>query len=183
MICCEMSKSRNLLSSDLPFRIFSAKIRLLRALTIDGVNMTISKILLNVAKSKVAADRVAKALSPEDLSRAIKNLQAAAAKIKKEEADRAARQRAANLKKLKSMMVKMDLSAADVRALSRAGAKRPKKSAAKSKAGPKKGTKVPPKYQLKVGKQTHKWTGRGRMPLVFKDHIAKGGSLDQCLIK
>jgi len=161
--------------------------RKVKAEIIRRVNMTSSKTLLNVAKSKLAAEKVAKELSSADLSRAIKNLQAAAAKIKKKEADRATRQRAANLKKLKSMMTKMGLSEADVRALSRAGVKkrggRPKKSAAKRKAGPKKGTKVAPKYQLKVGKQTHKWTGRGRMPLVFKDYVTKGGSLELCLIK
>ena len=153
--------------------------------------MPANKTLLSAAKSKVAANKMAKSMAPEDLERAIKNLQAAATKIKKGEAEKAARQRAANLKKLKSMMTEMGLSAADVRGLSGAKAKkragRPKKAAAKRKAaakkGPKKGTKVAPKYQLKVGKQTHKWTGRGRMPLVFKEHVAKGGSLEKCLIK
>lgn len=153
--------------------------------------MPANKVLLNAAKSKVAANKLAKSLAPEDLACAIKNLQAAAAKIKKSEADKAARQRAANLKKLKSMMTEMGLSAADVRGLSGAKAKkrpgRPKKAAAKRKAaakkGSKKGAKVAPKYQLKVGKQTHKWTGRGRMPLVFKEYVAKGGSLEKCLIK
>ena len=153
--------------------------------------MPANKMLLSAAKSKVAADKMAKSMAPEDLERAIQNLQAAATKIKKGEADKAARQRAANLKKLKSIMAEMGLSAADVRGLGGAKAKkrpgRPKKAAAKRKAaakkGPKKGTKVAPKYQLKVGKQTHKWTGRGRMPLIFKEHVAKGGSLEQCLIK
>ena len=130
-------------------------------------------------------------MAPEDLERAIKNLQAAATKIKKGEAEKATRQRAANLKKLKSMMTEMGLSAADVRGLGGSNAKnrpgRPKKTVAKRKAaakkGPKKGTKVAPKYQLKVGKQTYKWTGRGRMPLVFKNHVESGGSLESCLIK
>ena len=153
--------------------------------------MPANKMLLNAAKSKISASKIAKSLAPEDLERAIRNLQAAATKIKKGEAEKAARQRAANLKRLKSMMTEMGLSAADVRGLSSTKAKRrpgrPKKAAPKRKAatkkGPKKGTKVAPKYQLKVGKQTHKWTGRGRMPLVFKEHVAKGGSLEKCLIK
>jgi len=34
-----------------------------------------------------------------------------------------------------------------------------------------------------VGKELHKWTGRGRMPLVFKEFLDKNGSLDKCLIK
>ena len=153
--------------------------------------MSENKILLSAAKSKVAANKMAKSMAPEDLERAIKNLQAAAIKMKKGEVEKAARQRAANLKKLKSMMTEMGLSAADVRGLGSTKTKRrpgrPKKAAAKrkvtAKKGPKKGTKVAPKYQLKVGKQTHKWTGRGRMPLVFKEHVAKGGSLEKCLIK
>ena len=153
--------------------------------------MPANKMLLSAAKSKVAANKMAKSMALEDLERAIQNLQAAATKIKKGEAEKAARQRAANLKKLKSMMTEMGLSAADVRGLGGAKAKkrpgRPKKVAAKRKAaakkGPKRGTKVAPKYQLKVGKQTHKWTGRGRMPLAFKEHVAKGGSLEKCLIE
>lgn len=153
--------------------------------------MPANKILLSAAKSKATANKIARSLEPEDLERALKNLQAAAIKIKKGAADKAARQRAANLKKLQSIMTKMGLSAGDVRGLSGAKAKkrpgRPKKTAAKQKAttkkGPKKGTKVAPKYQLKVGKKIHKWTGRGRMPLVFKEHVAKGGSLEKCLIK
>ena len=153
--------------------------------------MPANKTLLSAAKSKGAANKMAKSVAPEDLERAIQNFQAAATKIRKGEAEKAARQRAANLKKLESMMVEMGLSASDVRGLSGAKPKkrsgRPKKEATQQKAaakkGPKKGTKVAPKYQLKVGKQTHKWTGRGRMPLVFKNHVESGGSLDSCLIK
>lgn len=155
--------------------------------------MKAKNFLAEVAQSKAAANRAAKTASLSELEGAINNLQAAADKIKKSEADKAARQRAANLKKLKSIMTEMGLSAADVRGLSGGGAKakkrrgRPKKAVAKQKAapkkGPKKGTKVAPKYQLKVGERTYKWTGRGRMPLVFKEHLAKGGSLEKCLIK
>ena len=149
--------------------------------------MPANKILLSAARSKATARQLARTLAPKDLARAIKNLQAAAAKIEQGEADKVARARAANLKKLKTMMDKMGLSAEDVRGLSskKAPAKRgrPKKTAARKKAGPKKGTKVAPKYQIKVGKQTHKWTGRGRMPLVFKEYVEKGGALEKCLIK
>ena len=153
--------------------------------------MPANKMLLSAAKSKITANKIAKSVAHEDLERAIQNLQAAATKIKKAEADKTARQRAANLKKLKSMMAQMGLSAADVRGLSSTKAKkrpgRPKKTATQRKAaakkGPKKGTKVAPKYQLKVGKQLHKWTGRGRMPLTFKDFVENGGSLEKCLIE
>lgn len=152
--------------------------------------MPANKTLLSAAKSKVAASKMAKSLPPEDLARAIQNLQAAAARIKEGEADKAARQRATNIKKLKSMMTEMGLSAADVKGISDAKDKkrpgRPKKKAAKRKSvakkGPKKGTKVAPKYQLKVGKEIHKWTGRGRMPLVFKEYVANGSPLEKCSI-
>ena len=149
--------------------------------------MSDKNILSAVAKSKATANRLAKALSQSELKRAIKNLQSAAVAIQKAESAKAEKARAANLKKLKAMMDKMGLSAEDMRGLSskKAPAKRgrPKKAAAKRKAGPKKGTKVAPKYQIKVGNQTHKWTGRGRMPLVFKDYVEKGGALEKCLIK
>ena len=145
--------------------------------------MPANKTLLSAARSKAAANKMAKSLTPDDLDRAIKNLQAEAIKIKKAKADKAERQREANLKKLRAMMKEMGLSAADVRDLSGTKAKkrpdRSNKAAATGKKcgkrGPKKGTKVAPKYQLKVGKQTHKWTGRGRMPSAFKEYVAKGG--------
>ena len=149
--------------------------------------MSDKNILSAVAKSKATANRLAKSLSPADLKRAIKNLQSAAVAIQKAESAKAEKVRAANLKKIKAMMDKMGLSAEDMRGLSskKAPAKRgrTKKTAAKRKAGPKKGSKVAPKYQIKVGKQTHKWSGRGRMPLVFKEYIEKGGALEKCLIK
>ena len=145
-----------------------------------------AKTLSSIAKSKVTANRLAKALSPSDLENAIKNLQSALAKAKKQEADKAAKKQAADLKKLKAMMAKMEISAADIQKLAGVKTKRKtanKKTAAKRKTGPRKGKKVAPKYQLKVGKETHQWTGRGRMPLVFKKFAEKNGSLDKCLVK
>ena len=149
--------------------------------------MSDKNTLSAVAKSKATANRLAKSLSQAELTRAIKNLQSAAVAIQKSETAKAEKARAANLKKLKAMMDKMGLSAEDIHGLSskKAPAKRgrPKKTASKRKAGPKKGTKVAPKHQIKVGKRTHKWTGRGRMPLVFKEYVEKGGALEKCLIK
>ena len=145
-----------------------------------------AKTLISIAKSRVTANRMAKSLSPSDLENAIKNLQSALAKAKKQAADKAAKKQAADLKKLKAMMAKMGISAADVQKLAGVKTKRKavgKKATAKRKTGPRKGKKVAPKYQLKVGKETHKWTGRGRMPLVFREFSEKNGSLDKCLIK
>ena len=142
--------------------------------------------LISIAKSKSTANRLAKTLSAAELKKAIDHLQAALTDIKKREAAKAAKKQAADLKKLKAMMAKLGITAADVRKLTATGPKRKaasKKTAAKRKTGPRKGKKVAPKYELKVDKETHKWTGRGRMPLVFKEFVEKNGSLDKCLIK
>ena len=142
--------------------------------------------LLSIAKSKATANRMAKSLDAGDLKKAIDHLQSALVAAKKREAKKAAAKQAADLKKLKALMVKMGLSAADVKKLMATPAKRKatrKKTRAKGKAGPRRGKKVAPKYELKVGKQTHQWTGRGRMPLVFKEFAEKNGSLDKCVIK
>ena len=145
-----------------------------------------STALLGIAKSKSTANRLAKSLSAAELKKVIDHLQSALTTIQKREAAKAAKKQAADLKKLKAMMAKMGLSAADVKGLMSTQPKRKaasKKTAAKRKTGPRKGKKVAPKYQLKVGKETHKWTGRGRMPLVFREFLEKNGSLDKCLIK
>ena len=145
-----------------------------------------TNILLSIAKSKTTANRMAKTLAASDLKKAIDHLQAALVAAEKREAKKAAAKQAADLKKLKAMMAKMGLSAADVKKLMATPTKRKaavKKAPTKRKTGPRKGKKVAPKYQLKVGKETHKWTGRGRMPLVFKAFVEKGGSLNKCLIE
>ena len=145
-----------------------------------------STALLGIAKSKSTANRLAKSLSAAELKKVIDHLQSALTTIQKREAAKAAKKQAADLKKLKAMMAKMGLSAADVKGLMSTQPKRKvasKKTVAKRKTGPRKVKKVAPKYQLKVGKETHKWTGRGRMPLVFKEFLDKNGSLDKCLIK
>ena len=145
-----------------------------------------SNALLGIAKSKSTANRLAKSLSVAELKKAIDHLQSALTAAQKRESARAAKKQEADLKKLKSMMAKIGLSAADVRRLTAPQPNRKaasKKTVAKRKTGPRKGKKVAPKYQLKVGKETHKWTGRGRMPLVFKEFLDKNGSLDKCLIK
>ena len=145
-----------------------------------------TNILVSIAKSKATANRMAKSLTTSELKKAIDHLQSALVAAKKREAKKAAAKQAADLKKLKAIMAKMELSATDVKKLISTPAKRKaasKKTPAKRKTGPRKGKKVAPKYQLKVGKEIHKWTGRGRMPLVFKEFAKKNGSLDKCLIK
>ena len=161
--------------------------------------------LTNLAKSKAAANRAAKQVSVAELEQAIKHLQSALKTTRKREADKAAKKRAADIKKLTAMMAEMGLSAADVsgtrrgrpkskaKARVKTKAKAKIKTVAKTKAAKKKapskrksvlkGKKIAAKYQIKAGGKNLTWTGRGRMPVAFREFIAKGGSLDKCLIK
>lgn len=47
--------------------------------------------------------------------------------------------------------------------------------------GPKAGVKVAPKYRDRKSNLT--WTGRGLQPLWVREHVKKGGALDDLLIK
>ena len=132
--------------------------------------------LQSIAESKAAANRAVKSLDIQQIERALANLSAAAETIKKRESIRAQRRKEVAVKKLKSMMDELGISAADI-----TGSSKPKTNG-KRTTGAKKGKKVAPKYQTTVDGVTHKWTGRGRTPLVFRSHVENGGSLDDCLI-
>jgi DNA-binding protein H-NS len=132
--------------------------------------------LKSIAKSKAAANRAVKSLDIQQIERALANLSAAAETIKERESLRAQRKKEVAVQKLKSMMDELGISAADI-----TGTSRPK-SNGKRPTGPKKGNKVAPKYQITADGVTHQWTGRGRMPDVFRSHVENGGSLDDCLI-
>ena len=144
-----------------------------------------------IAKSKATANRVAKAIDLGQLKQAIAHLQEALKTAQTREATKDSKRRAANIKKLTSLMAEMGLSPQDItkNALKTPAKNSTKKSKAstksatkKSKVGPKKGSKVAPKYKITSEGNTHKWTGRGRMPIVFKNFVENGGTLDQCLI-
>ena len=132
--------------------------------------------LQSIAKSKTAAKRAIKSLDIQQIERALANLRAAAEAIKERELLRTQRKKEVAVKRLKSMMDEMGISAADI-----TGSSKPKTNG-KRATGPKKGNKVAPKYQITVDGVTHQWTGRGRAPIVFKSHIENGGSLDDCTI-
>ena len=143
--------------------------------------MTDIDILVAMAASKVKTRKLAKALSADDLKKLIENLSAAYESEQKREAAKQAKKKAAALKKLQTMMVESGLSPADVAKLSGAAPKkRGRKAKAKAKA--KSGVKVPPKYKITVNGESHLWTGRGRMPVVFREFVESGGSLESCLI-
>lgn len=138
--------------------------------------MTEVQALQVIARSKAAANRAVKGLDIEQVERALNNLSAAAKTIKERESQRAQRKKDVAVKKLKSMMDQLGISAEDIVAEKKSASTR------KKTTGPKKGNKVAPKYQISVEGQVFKWTGRGRTPVVFKNYIDQGGSLDDCLI-
>ncbi len=138
-----------------------------------------SAVIAQIAKSKATANRVAKALDSAVVDKAIANLTAANKTARTRDEEKVAKRRATAVKKLKNMMSQMGLSAEDIIDRKRRG----KKKAAGSKTRSKKRGKVAPKYQLTVDGKTHRWTGRGRTPVVFRDYLGKGGTLDSCLIK
>jgi DNA-binding protein H-NS len=138
--------------------------------------MTEAQALQTIAKSKAAANRAVKGLDIEQVERALQNLSAAAKTLKERESQRAQRKKEVAVKKLKSMMDELGISAEDIVSSKKSA------STAKKTTGPKKGNKVEPKYQITVDGETFKWTGRGRTPVVFRNHIDQGGSLDDCLI-
>ena len=135
-----------------------------------------ARALQSIAKSKAAANRAVKLMDIQQIEQAIANLSSAAEKIKERESLRAQRKKEVAVKKLKSMMDELGLSAADITESSKSKTNR------KRATGPKKGNKVAPKYRITVDGVTHQWTGRGRTPVVFRSHIESGGSLDDCLI-
>lgn len=142
--------------------------------------MATSNPIISIAKSKAMANRLVKDASEAQVLRAISNLQAALKTAKTREAAKLEKKKAANIKKLTAMMAEMGLSGSDVAKLA-AGKRTAKK--AKRKAGARKGQKVAPKYSIKANGETIQWTGRGRMPVAFREFVEKGGSLQKCLIK
>ena len=79
--------------------------------------MSDSDTLLLISTSKIAAKRATKDLSPVQIARAIDNLQAQLAAVQKREEAKKHKKRAANMKKLATMMAEMGLSAKDVATL------------------------------------------------------------------
>jgi DNA-binding protein H-NS len=132
--------------------------------------------LKSISRSKAAANNAVKSLTVEQIERAIANLSAAAKIAQQRDALKAQRKKEVAVKKLKSMMNELGISADDITGAVKA------KSAKRKSTGPKKGNKVAPKYQITVNGVAHQWTGRGRTPVVFKDYVAQGGALDDCLI-
>ena len=144
--------------------------------------MNDDEIIASLAKSKTVAKRLAKKATAPQVERAIEHLQLALQDAKKREQEKESKRKEASLKKLSAMVSELGLDPEDLAKLTGGTVGKKRKAAAKNKRGPKSGKKVAPKYQITHEGQTIQWTGRGRMPIVFREFLDQGGNLDQCLI-
>lgn len=128
-------------------------------------------VLLNIGKSKTAARKLAGQISLPDLAAAISNLQSAERFLAKQAAKKEAVQKTQQIKKAISMLDRMGLKPEDL-----------KKSQLKIRGGKKavvRQRKVAAKYRITVDGVTTDWSGRGRMPVVFRQAIGKKGSIEK----
>ena len=133
----------------------------------------------SLANSKATVNRTFKSLTAAELEKLIGYLKDVLAAAKKREAAKEEKKKAAAMKKLQGMMAEMGLSAADLAKLSGNASKKRGRKPGRKKAA----SKVAPKYEIKVNGETVRWTGRGRMPVVFREFVESGGSLEKCLMK
>ena len=131
--------------------------------------------LVKIAKSKAVARKVASQLNLQDLDAAIRNLQAAKQFLAKQAAKKNDAQRARQIKKAMSMLDRMGLKPEDLGKPSKRTTKPTKKSSP--------ARKVAAKYRISVKGVVTEWSGRGRMPLVFRDATGTDGNLSRYLIK
>ena len=131
--------------------------------------------LVKIAKSKTVARKVASQLNLQDLDAAIRNLQAAKQFLAKQAAKKNDAQRARQIKKAMSMLDRMGLKPEDLGKPSKRTTKPTKKSSP--------ARTVAAKYRISVKGVVTEWSGRGRMPVVFRDATGKDGNLSRYLIK
>ncbi len=144
--------------------------------------MNDEEIIASLAKSKTVAKRLAKKATVSQVERAIGNLQLALQDAKKREQEKESKRKEASLKKLSAMVSELGLAPEDLAKITGATVGKKRKAVSKNKPGPKSGKKVAPKYQITHEGKHIQWTGRGRMPVAFREFLEQGGSLEQCLI-
>ena len=113
-----------------------------------------------------------KDLSVEELTSVQEKLNNIIEKRKEQEAEliKAQQEKLAKLEEIKKQMEEAGIDVADLQ------------DVAETKPKRKSGKKRPVKYKITVDGETVAWTGVGRMPVVFKDAIAKGQSLEDFAI-
>ena len=130
--------------------------------------------LLKISHSKTVARKIASQVSLGELQKAIQNLQAAQVFLAKQAEKKADAQKAQKIKKAMSLLDRMGLKPEDL-----GGAR---KSLGRAKTKARTPRKVAAKYRITVDGVTTEWSGRGRMPVVFRNAIGKRGSIDSYLI-
>ncbi|MDG2460840.1 MAG: H-NS histone family protein [Luminiphilus sp.] len=131
--------------------------------------------LIKIGKSRTEARKIASQVSISELNAVINNLQAAKQFLAKQSAKKSSAQKTKQIKKAMSMLNQMGLKPEDLSRAKKGGAKTNKKTSAKRK--------VAAKYRITVKGVVTEWSGRGRMPVVFREVLGKNGSLDRYLIK
>lgn len=113
-----------------------------------------------------------KDLSVEELTSVQEKLNNIIVKRKEQEAEliKAQQEKLAKLEEIKKQMEEAGIDVADLQ------------DVAETKPKRKSGKKRPVKYKITVDGETVAWTGVGRMPVVFKDALAKGQSLEDFAI-
>ena len=130
--------------------------------------------LLKIGQSKTIARKIASQVSLGELQRAIQNLQSAQVFLAKQAEKKADAQRAQKIKKAMSLLDRMGLKPEDLGSTSKSSSRANKKSHTSRK--------VAAKYRITVDGVTTEWSGRGRMPVVFRNAMGKRGSIDSYLI-
>lgn len=131
--------------------------------------------LIKISESKMAARKMASQISATELDSVISNLKAARDFLAKQAANRAVAQREQKIKKAMSMLKKLGLNPEDLARSS--GIPRNSKKNSTSR------NKVSAKYRITVNGVVSEWSGRGRMPVVFRDAMERNGDLLRYVIK
>ena len=131
--------------------------------------------LITISKSKTAARKAASQITTAELDAAIHNLQAAKQFLAKQAEKRSNAQKAKQIKKVMSLLDQMGLKPEDLGKSRKASTRSTKKSAPKRT--------VPAKYRITLKGVVTEWSGRGRMPVVFREAAGKKGDLSRYLIK
>ena len=137
--------------------------------------------LTDLAKSKSKLKSAAKNLDTKTLEKLIASLSDILKSVKSGAAAKLEKERRSKIKKISQLMAASGLSINDLKASGVTGAKSGKKIATK-KTGAKR-PKVLAKYRLVINGVEHKWSGRGRTPLVFSAHFAAGNSRESVEIQ
>lgn len=129
-------------------------------------------------KSKAKAKAEAKRLALHEVDKLIGVLQAVKSELEQKEAEKAEKEKIANIEKIQALLAQSGLTPEDLGITPKRG----RKKAAKSKVATKPRGSVAPKYRLVVNGEEYLWTGRGRTPKVFQDYFDAGNSRESCEI-